>query len=351
MKSKSNFLLTIKKFFNTQPPPGFDKLAGYCSIFGLVLALLSFFGLNYNALWGEPQNILPLFLTWWKERGRILVIVWFLIILVITIIKYRSSTIIKMNAISNGLSRIMIKTLELIDNINETEKEMNVKSCETCNYAYKMSRKWLNTSFIQYTIAFLDELSQVMTDYVSYDVSACVKLIVDCTDEEKNLNSGKNLAGKKVVTLARNRKSNEIRNKVLVAEPVSIEQNSDFYDIINGEKTTYFYVPNLETYSREIAKISDGRHTYLNSTPNWWDYYIGTVVVPIGRANSQNNRNDYTVWGFLCIDSLDGRAFTWKQKDINIKLLQGFANIYSLAVKEYESKLNKLMEGEEESNV
>ena len=351
MKRKSNILSTINDFFNTQPPPGFDKFAAYCSIVGLALTLLSFFGLDYSSLCGEPRDILSLFLAWWKNRGCRLAMVWILIMLLITIIKYRSSTIIKMNAISNGLSHIMVKTEEIIDNINEIGKVTDIKSCETCNYACKMSRKWLMTSFSQYTIAFLDELSQVMTDYVSYDVSACVKLIVDCVGEEKNLNSSQNLNSKRVVTFARNCKSNEGRNKVLAAEPVSIEQNSDFYDIINGEKAAYFYVPNLKTYSRKIAEISDGRHIYLNSTPNWWDYYIGTVVVPIGHAKSQNNRNGFTVWGFLCIDSLDDRAFTWKQKDINVKLLQGFANIYSLAVKEYESKLNKLMESEGEKSV
>lgn len=351
MKNKNNIFLRIKKYFNTQSPPSFDKFAAYCSILGLLFAVLSFLGLNYSDLLENPVCIVSLFMKWFVDKGCILLIAWIFVILVIMTIKYRSSTIIKMNAISSGLSRIMIKTLELINSLNESEKALDEKSCGTCNYAKKVSRRWLYNDFIQYTIAFLDELAQIMTDYVSYDVSTCVKLIADCTNEQEYSKSSNRIEGKKVVTLARNRKSNEIRNKIAIAEPVSIDQNSDFYDIVNGERTPYFYVPNLKTYSREIANISDGRHIYLNSTPNWWDYYIGTVVVPIGHTNFSSNKNDYTVWGFLCIDSLSENAFTWKQKDINIKILQSFANIYSLAVKEYDSKFNKLMEDDVNNNV
>ena len=198
----------------------------------------------------------------------------------------------------------------------------------------------LYTSFIQYTISFLDELAEVMSSYVSYEVSACVKLVVDCADEEGNTDSGQ------IVTLARNTKSDEGRSKISISEPVPIEQNSDFYDIVNGsnrDKVPYFYVPNLKTYSKLIEEISNGQHQYLNSTSNWWNYYIGTAVVPIGSVTPKRNVKGYTVWGFLCVDSLEEKAFTWNQKDINIKMLQGFASIYSMAVKEYDLKSKSLI--------
>ena len=46
------------------------------------------------------------------------------------------------------------------------------------------------------------------------------------------------------------------------------------------------------------------------------------------------------VVGFLCADSLSKKAFRESQKGINVRLMQCFADIYSLVMKEYDEKLD-----------
>lgn len=351
MKKKN--LQWYKNKFTSQSPPWFDKIAGISSIVGVILSLLSFWGIDFGALEKQHKGIILVILVWLETRRRILLVIWIVIIffvLVMMIIKYRNSAIIKMNASAMGLSHIANKTREYIDNLNGVEVVIDNKQCQNCQHLFALQRKALYTNFVQYTISFLDELTEVISDYVSYDVSACIKMVVNGKMDSYYGNENEKIEDKKVVTLARNSKSNEERMKKSVSEPQSIEKNSDFYDIVNGsrkENAPYFYAPNLKKYSKKIAEISNGQHLYLNSTENWEEYYIGTVVVPIGSISPLRNMRGYTVLGFLCVDSLYEKAFSWKQKDINVKLVQGFASIYSMALKEYEIKLKSLVKSEE----
>lgn len=341
---KKMIRLWFKKILGEQSPPILDKIAAISSIAGLAITIIT---LLREIILTEYKNFSLMLCTWWKGHATFISIVWLVVIsavLINMIIKYRSSAIIKMNASAFGLSRIMNKTLEFIESLGEFALETEDDNCEACQHIQKLQRKLLYTRFIQYTISFLDELVEIMSSYVSYEVSACVKLVVDCV--EKDNGGDDQLMKKQIVTLTRDSRSDAGRSKSSVSEPVPLERNSDFYDIVNGSKEEsepYFYVTNLKEYSKMIDKISNGQHKYLNSTPNWWDYYIGTAVVPIGSIASKKDVKDYTVWGFLCIDSLNERAFTLRQRDINIKLLQGFASIYSMAVKEYNLKLKKFM--------
>lgn len=332
-----------QRFLYIKSPPVFDKIAGFSSILGLIMSFISLLGVNLETLWDKNNEVVSELVLWFEKYGvlvNVIAIVLVIVAVVLMAIKYHNLLVMKMNVSAFGLSSIMNKTIEFIDDLNALENDIDKSKCKNCSDSQVLHSRLLNTIFIQYTIAFLDELAEVMSCYVSYDVSSCVKLVVNHGNEDDS-----RIDDKKVVTLARNSKTNESRKKIVISEPVPINENSDFYDIVSGSKNDnapYFYVPNLDVYSKAIKEISNGQHIYLNSNLNWREHYIGTVVVPIGSITSKRNKKGYTVWGFLCIDSLEEKAFTMSQKDINVKLLQGFASIYGMAAKEYEAKYKKI---------
>lgn len=146
------------------------------------------------------------------------------------------------------------------------------------------------------------------------------------------------ISAKQVVTIARSSNTDLMRVEGNNS-PASIELNSDFNDIINGnlkgKKPTYFYVHDLERYSKDIDDVTDGRYKYLNSSVNWQKYYLGTMVVPVGQAINRDGKEEFETIGFLCADSLSKNAFTKKQKSINIKIFQSFATTFAVVTYKY----------------
>lgn len=325
-------------------PPSFDRVAGYSSIIGLVLTVISLFNVRIEESF---ENGILFFIGKWIEKTWVyLVLVWsvlLIVFLIMMILKYRNSVIIKMNAASLGLSYIMDRTTEVIDKMEHIEEEMESEQnngCSGCEMGKAIYRKLLNTVFVEYVVVVLNKICYIFSGYVSYKVSACLKLVVDPEDNTSGTEPH-------VFTLARNRESAEIRNRDRILKPVPISANTDFVNIINGSKNgnirgnaAYFYVGNLKKYAEEIDRASNGEYKYLNSNPDWDQYYIGTIVVPVGLFLPSKNGKQYKVWGFLCVDSLSPKAFTKSQKTINIKLLQGFASIISIAVSIYQKKIN-----------
>ena len=292
----------------------------------MLFAILSFVGVDASEL--EQKKIWDIIIAFFQEKG-VYILVIIIIVLILMVLKYRNSVIIKMVAVSKGLKYLTEETIEVINDMEAFEEISQEGKCEQCSSQKSLSRKLLNSTFINYTIHFLDEVSEILTDFTSYEVSTSLKIVVN--DEKQSC----------VVTLARDSKSDEIRSEY-TSRPVPIELNTDFATIINGdgkEKTSYFYVSDLEKYSKNIEKVSNGQFKYLNSTPNWWKYYKGTIVVPIVIGIPNSNGKIFNVCGFLCADSLSTKAFTKQQKTVNIKLMKGFAGVYSMATKVYHKKL------------
>lgn len=324
------------RHFRKKTAPVFNQVEKILGILGSIASIISIFDFGVNI---NTKNVLHEITQEIKSLGTIWGII-FIIGITIFAIKYRSLGIIKMNASAIGLSSVMDNTLRFIDKINDIDK-LTSAQCDGCQDVKNLRLELLNTLFVRYTISFLDKIVEVMSSYVNYNVSACIKLVVDMPLEGEGSINIDNIDDKGIVTLARSSDSNEKRNKVTKTEPVSIKSNSDFYDIISGtsrDRAPYFYVQDLRTYSKLIEELSNGQHIYNNSTFNWWEHYIGTVVVPIGNITSQGKMDNYRIWGFLCVDSMSDKAFSKSQKDINVKMLQGYASIYSIAYKEYVKK-------------
>lgn len=309
------YIEKIKILFNMDSER-FNTFVGFCTILGGLVSILSFFGIN-------PRNTDSVFgkvCIWINSYIWQIIIILVFSFLFLIALKYRSSAINKMNVTSKGFLHILDMTRELCENLNDIQfvsKHCNVNVCTALNRANRYNTDSL---FSKYTIDFLNEVKRIMEGYTECEVSACIKLVVP----------GKN---DKVITFARDTLSDEKRSYNSKSEPVPIKDNSDFYDIINEGTYSYFYVPNLKKYKVAIDNVSDGHHKYKNTSIDWPDHYLGTMVVPIGELQ----KNKYQVIGFLCLDSLNSKAFAMKQKDINIKLAKSFSNIYGIAVNEYKA--------------
>ena len=322
----------LKGYFRELAPPSFDKVLNVITVIGFILTVLSFLGIDASLF--QETGILAFVINVIKLRWKVLLLIWGIMticILFVMVFKYRNSVIIKMGAASSEFSYIIKRTIDAINSIENIdileEKEIESKDCRECAIKKNIYRELLNTIFIQYTKSFLNKLSDVLSDFVSYEVSTCIKLVVD--DE-------------KVVTFVRNNSSMERYASEGVSKPALIEDNTDFLHILKGDEkgsSSYFYVSDLLKYDKDIKKASDGQYSYKNSSENWREYYIGTIVVPIGVVSTGNTGKKCSVYGFLCVDSTSPKAFTKSQKTINIKLLKGYADVYSIVLKTYQKKI------------
>lgn len=173
-------------------------------------------------------------------------------------------------------------------------------------------------------------------------------MYVKYTEEQTDITEG-------TVTLARDSESDSVRTFIETEGIVPLDKNTDFSEIINsrhlGPTNAYFYLRDLRRYSVELEKITDGKYKYSNSNYEWQKHYVGTIVVPVKTLLKGEKGTKCEILGFLCADSMSKKAFTEKQKIINIKLMQMFADIYSSVVISYKNKLCEYsIEMEEKEN-
>lgn len=102
-------------------------------------------------------------------------------------------------------------------------------------------------------------------------------------------------------------------------QEIDVTQNSDFYDILNGNKD-YFVGNDLR---KEYEK-----HRYHNTNKDF--KYNSTIVVPIRALVSEIVGNDerkyYDNIGFLCVDSKQKHLFENGQAQLCIDLMNATAN-------------------------
>lgn len=335
----------IKERYNEIAPHVFDKVAGWSSIIGLAFTILTIINPDwFNEFWNK----------WFENRWEVIVVILVVLLLVVLLLmamKYRNSVIIKMNALSRGFSYVMEKTINTIDAMEQLECEIDMRGqkCEECSVRSNSIRVRLDELLVNYANAVSNMLSKTFSEHVSFHVSTCIKLVDPASDEE-------NIDKQYVTTLARDEDSEEKRGKGNNKKRISISQNSDFLNIITGSRegngsAPFFYVSDLIKYSNLLERVSDGEYKYLNSTPNWQKYYVATMVVPIGKVVDGPNRKHFKVWAFLCADSLSTKAFTKRQKTINIKIMASFANMISLVLRVYYEKTNQYNSERKKENV
>lgn len=325
----------VKERYNEIAPHVFDRVAGWSSIVGLILTILSIV---------NPKWFFDFWSQWFADKWEVVTIIamaFAIIFFLLMAMKYRNSVIIKMTALSRGFSYVMeqtTNTIEMMENI-ECEISMQDQRCEDCSVRNSSIMLLLNKQLVNYSNAVLNMLSKTFSEHVSYPVSTCIKLVLPASGEI-------DINERCVITLARDENSDEQRERKM--NPVPISNNSDFLNIITSSSkgnggASFFYSSDLNKYSKDLKELTDGEYKYLNSSPDWQKYYVATMVVPIGQVIHGPNGKKYNVWAFLCADSLSTKAFTKRQKSINIKLMKSFSGMISSVFKAYYDKSNKYL--------
>ena len=187
----------------------------------------------------------------------------------------------------------------------------------------------------------LDDICEIYRAFSGQKVSACVKYIDSVGSVELNDATLRTF----VRSTNADVKRCELDNNLM--EPIYIKDNSDFYEILDPHNKQYFfYQQNLIEYAKDCARRGS---EYKNSTPAWYLYYKGTIVVPISIANRRlafsGMNHHYDVLGFLCIDSLSTEAFLESEKNYNVNLAQAVAAQMYVILNQYRQYLKKLTDG------
>lgn len=350
MKKKRN-LRWISDFLAKINQPTFNRIAAIIGVISGVLTILQFLKSLDFPEWLDfafLQSIVNFYNSYPTISWIVVMGLWGAFLLVM-VIKYRSSAILKMNASTINMAEVISISKEAFNNINSIDmnkktNECNIttpKECKELQDAHediiKSNRRNLNYIFLNYTTSFLDKIKEIIEIYVGREVSTCFKMCVEYTEPNSDITT------KGTVTLARDTVSDAERDTRGVEKVVPLEENSDFYEIVNGKNVspsrTYFYQGDLKKYSEKLSAISDGRIQYRNSNRDWSKHYLATIVVPVKNIIITDSEKKYEILGFLCVDSMSTTAFSEKQKVINIRLLQCFADVFSVVLKAYKDKL------------
>ena len=239
------------------------------------------------------------------------------------------------------LSRYMIKYRKIL---------VEVKSATSENF-FDLNRQFRNNYFdidkiskegtlsIEYLTekvermlkSSLDDICEIYKAFSGQKVSACVKYIDSVGSVELNDATLRTFVRSTNSDVKRYEQENNL------TKPIYIKDNSDFYEILDpNNKQYFFYQQNLLEYAKECAKRGS---EYKNSTPAWYLYYKGTIVVPISIANKRlafsGKKHHYDVLGFLCIDSLSTEAFLESEKNYNMNIAQAVAAQMYVTLNQY----------------
>lgn len=219
----------------------------------------------------------------------------------------------------------------------------NVINQMECDYKRQNLNLKLLTDTVEHFLEnTLDYLTEILSTITAEKVCGCVKVIVGEGFEKISYEEAK------VKTFVRSRNSQEERKSfdVRCSSGVKISDNTDFMNIVSEKRRgndSSFYQGDLKEYAESLKKIGQ---KYQNSTDNWEDYYLGTIVVPIRIANKRlfytSEEESYNILGFLCVDSLSTKAFTEEAKQRNIYLVKSYAALVYNILSKYQFYLKQL---------
>lgn len=244
----------------------------------------------------------------------------------------------------------------------------NVINEMECKYKEgKLTDEFLAITVKKFLENALDYLIETLEKMTRQKISGCVKAVIGGNCKRISYNEAK------VNTFVRSHNSEGNRRALDEKDEkgVYIRDNTDFMYIVADDREkndSIFYQPNLKEYDRQLRSVGK---VYKNTTPNWDEYYIGTIVAPIRIAskrlfylNSQKNKetgknrrrkgkgqknnSTYYTLGFLCVDSLSEDAFPIEQKANYSHIVKAYAatffNILSknqFYIKRLEEKRNQ----------
>lgn len=196
--------------------------------------------------------------------------------------------------------------------------------------AYNYKRFNSVNDFEQYVtleiLQLVDSLANELSKVLGSDIRACIKCLkYTALNEEDILKMN-------LVTFARSGLQNIDETMQEHLQPINIEENTDFSEIVkssnNSRQRQYFYEKNLKKFDEKLRSKGE---KYRNTNLSWESDYLTTIVCPIRLRRRTSDTDDsvlkYDLIGFLCVDSMDEEAFCNEYSDFCFDLLKGIADI------------------------
>ncbi len=197
----------------------------------------------------------------------------------------------------------------------------------------------------RFSQVILDSLCDVISDIVRQPVYGCIKL-VDTTDGTPISSTEIRKATVSTFQRSSNTPTERLKDKILHKHFVC--DNTDYMELMDHNNIrNQFYQPNLLEYDK---KLQQDDHEYKNSSSDWSNNYLSTVVVPIQISYKCLNlseeyaeyKGSYNVMGFLCLDAKKSGVFKRKFKDPICDFAKAYADLLYCLFDLYKYALNKV---------
>lgn len=195
-----------------------------------------------------------------------------------------------------------------------------------------------------FTTNMLDSLCTIISEIIKQPVYGCIKLIDSMNQQQVSIND---ITMQTVSTFRRSSNTPEVRTRVNTQHKDFIRDNTDFMELIDYNNIrNQFYQPDLIEYD---AKLRVDDHEYKNSSSDWKDKYLSSVVIPIQISNryiDNEKEEGHNVIGFLCLDSPAANSFKRKFKIPICDFVKAYADLLYCVFDLYEFCLNQIVTNE-----
>ena len=306
-----------------------DFLSSLASVIGVVYVAAKAILKILTSIFQRLNLSLP-----WIMCGILLVIV---MLMRFKLKQYKTNSWVRLDSISKGYYKFLHDYRNFYFEIllNYKMKNLNQKYLTelTCNFLRNM----------------LDEMCAIYAAYSGSKMNACIKLI---GKENEDVNFDKiDKDNATVYTFLRSSNLTKKREDASNNKAVLIKENTDFSFIIDPPlfyNKQYFYEQDIQLFDEYLHKQGEKYH---NTTPNYDEYYKAALLVPIRIAyrrlyfTQQNDKWDYHIVGFLCVDTLSTQAFIPEFEEQFIEIAKSFASITYIVMNKYMFYLTKCRNG------
>lgn len=210
------------------------------------------------------------------------------------------------------------------------------------SYKRNIDISTFNDLFMEKINAYLEELAKLINVYARKNIVLTVRFF----DEKKS-----NLEESILTILSHSEYYDSNRDKYYEEKgkkcPKKINENTEFLKLIDEKnKLLYFYESDLEKYDKSLRSNNTRDTKYKNETPNWEEFYISRVVVPIKIERKKlfylKSDDGDDIIGFLIADVKSNKVFTEAKKNLYISIMQGYASRLYIILNKYNQYLNEM---------
>lgn len=249
------------------------------------------------------------------------------------LVKYKRSMWRRLESDAGGYCGTLVKFAEYYFDVLRYRKEG------------KLNLELLTQVTITYLRGLLDKACDIYESYTGSKMNACIK-VFGKQNEDVGFDTI-DFESATVYTLVRSGNLSPAREVACDDKPVSLKGNTDFCLILDPPpfyRRNYLYQQNLQEFDKYLQSHD---RKYENTTENYWNYYRGTLIVPIRMSHShlhfteRNKEDEDHVLGFLCIDTMSTEAFISEFEDAFVQIARSFAALTYLVLNKYHYYLKR----------